>query len=566
VVKKRPDGPDDGATADEGLPGLDPTGVPNLDQVLGGGIPRGALVIVVGPPGSGKTTLANQMAFAAARAGRRAMVLTALSEPTSKLIAHLRNFRFYHDELVGDSMLFMSLQQYLGSGLEATGDELVAAARQARAGFVVLDGFRGVRGVDVDPQAARQFLYHVGTTLSVLGTTTLITSEADPRDPSFFPEATTADVILGLRYDLVGVRQWRGIEALKVRGRAPLAGLHGLALSYEGTVIYPRLEARVAAESQGSRVGELLRPDMADTILEERGELEGRASFGLPELDALLGGGLTRGTSTLVVGSLGTGKTHLALQFAQAGAQAGEPTLFLGFRESRRQLLLKTEPFAMGEQLRAALGQDGSLTLQRWAPVELVPDIVADHLVGTLDALGIRRLVVDSVAELERAVQADGGSARVDNYLSAIVEALRMRGITALFIKEIRQVVAPELDFADNPISVMAENVLLLRKIELDTTFHHVLSVIKMRFSAHDESTVREFTISPPEGIRVLSPAESGSVTLATISQRQGERGPGTLPGSWPGELGTGQSTVIGTPESRGAQAAREWDDPEEQP
>src|SRR5262249_33188472 len=120
----------------DGMPTVDPTGVPNLDQVLGGGIRRGAFVVIVGPPGSGKTTLANQMAFAAARAGRKAMVLTALSEPTSKLIAHLRSFRFYDDELVGDSILFMSLQQYLAGGLEASGDELVAAARRARAGFV----------------------------------------------------------------------------------------------------------------------------------------------------------------------------------------------------------------------------------------------------------------------------------------------------------------------------------------------------------------------------------------------------------------------------------------------
>ncbi len=564
VGRKRAE--DQDVEANDGLPTMDPTGVPNLDQVLGGGIPRGALVIVVGPPGSGKTTLANQMAFAAARSGRRAMVLTALSEPTSKLIAHLRNFRFYDDELVGDSILFMSLQQYLSGGLEATGDELVAAARRGRAGFVVLDGFRGIRGVDIDPQAARQFLYDVGTTLSVLGTTTLITSEADPRDPSFFPEATTADVILGLRYDLVGVRQWRSIEPLKVRGRAPLSGLHGLALSFEGAVIYPRLEARVAAASQGSRVGELLRPDMADTVLQERGELDGRASFDLPELDALLGGGLTRGTSTLVVGSLGTGKTHLALHFALAGARAGEPTLFLGFRESRRQLLLKTEPFSIGLQLSTATGHGGPLTLQRWAPVELNPDIVADHLVSTLDQLGIRRLVVDSVAELERAVSADGGRARVDNYLSAIVEALRMRGITALFIKEIRQVVAPELDFADNPISVMAENVLLLRKVEHDGALRHVLSVVKMRFSAHDESTVREFTISPPEGIRVLAPAESGKDVLSGITQEQGERGPGTLPVSRLGETRTGRAYREGTREPRPANDPLQANDPEDEP
>src|SRR5437764_3758225 len=76
----------------------DPTGVPNLDGVLGGGLPRGALMLVVGAPGSGKTTLALQMAFAAARAGRRVLILTALSEPTNKLIAHLRTFTFFTED------------------------------------------------------------------------------------------------------------------------------------------------------------------------------------------------------------------------------------------------------------------------------------------------------------------------------------------------------------------------------------------------------------------------------------------------------------------------------------
>lgn len=533
----------------DGMPKMDPSGVPNLDQVLGGGIPRGALVIVVGPPGSGKTTLANQMAFSAARSGRRAVVMTALSEPTTKLIAHLRSFRFYDDELVGESMQFLSLQQFLSGGLEATADELVSAVRHAHAGFVVLDGFRGVRGVDLDPQAARQFLYDVGTTLSVLGTTTIITSEADPRDPQFFPEATTADVILGLRYELSGVRQWRGLEVMKVRGGAPLSGMHGLALSYDGTVVYPRLEARMAAVTQGSRVGELARPDMADDILEQRGELEGLATFDLPELDNLLGGGLTRGTSTLVVGSLGAGKTQLALQFAVAGAKAGETTLYLGFRESRRQILLKLDPFTFAEDIRQELQPGGHLILQRWAPIELNPDIVADHLIQTIDSMGVKRLVVDSIAELERCVAADGGPERGANYLAAIVEALRLRGVTALFTREIRQVVAPELDFADNPISVMAENVLLLRKIEYEGSLHRVLSVIKMRFSMHDVSSVREFTITAPQGLQVLAPADSDAATLDGIAREQGERGPGTLPSGAPGRIphspgGRGTSTA----------------------
>ena len=90
---------------------VDATGVPSLDAVLGGGLPRGALAIVVGPPGSGKTTLASQIAFAAARAGRRALILTALSEPTSKLVAHLRTFRFFDEALLGGPVQVVSLEQ-----------------------------------------------------------------------------------------------------------------------------------------------------------------------------------------------------------------------------------------------------------------------------------------------------------------------------------------------------------------------------------------------------------------------------------------------------------------------
>jgi circadian clock protein KaiC len=536
---------------------IEPTGIPNLDQVLGGGLPRGALAIIVGPPGSGKTTLANQMAFAAAQSGRRAMVLAALSEPTSKLIAHLRAFDFYKDELVGDDIQFLSLQQFLSGGLQATSAEMVSAVRRARSTFVVLDGFRGVRGADMDPQAARQFLYDVGTTLSILGATTIITSEADPRDPAFFPEATTADVIIGLHFDVVGVRQRRRIEIIKMRGAAPLGGLHGLALGQSGIIVYPRLESKInhsAYAPQPDSLGEVIE-DLSTAL----GDPQSRVSFGLPTLDALLNGGLTPGTSTMIMGSLGTGKTLLGLHFALEGTRQNEQTVFLGFRESYHQLLLKTHPFTLGQELRAALAPDGPLTLLRWPPVELNADTLANELLDALDRTNAKRLVVDSITELERAAVESGDPRRVENYMAAMVEALHRRNVTALFIREIPSSgVNP--DFSSEPVAILAENMLVLRQEELQGRLRRVLFVQKMRFSAHDATIVREFTIQAPEGIRVqedvgnnpappsLEKLDEGTrhtntarSTLPRGQQARHMRSPGT-PGT-DASTGTGETT-----------------------
>src|SRR5437879_1520868 len=92
---------------------LEPTEVPQLDLILGGGLPQGALVIILGPPGSGKTTLTSQIAFAAARRGQHALFLTALSESTTKLLDHLRSYRFFAPDLLGSALQVFSLQQFL---------------------------------------------------------------------------------------------------------------------------------------------------------------------------------------------------------------------------------------------------------------------------------------------------------------------------------------------------------------------------------------------------------------------------------------------------------------------
>ena len=514
------------------VPPVDPTGVPNLDVILGGGLSRGALVIVMGAPGSGKTILANQIAFSGAQQGRGALVFTALSESTGKLVAHMRSFRFFDEDLLGDRIQFLSMQQFLKQGLAGASDEVVALARQNRAGMVVLDGFRGMRGTAANPQEAREFLYDIGTALSVIGATTIVTSEADPRDPAFFPESTTADAIIGLHYEVRGVRQLRRIEAIKVRGAAPMPGLHGMAIGDRGVVVYPRVEARVVLESRQSASERMLSAaapenavplDAGETVASGNGENTGRATFDLPELDTMLNGGLNRNTSTLVLGSPGAGKTTMAMRFALAGVERGEHVVFLGFHETPQQLLMKADALGTGSQLREALAS-GKLTLIRMAPVELNPDIVSDQLLRLLDETHATRLVVDSITELREAASVpDAG--RAQQYLTALMEAIRRRNVTAVFTREVRHAIISELDFTNEPTSPMAENVLLLQQLVFRGQLRRVLSILKMRFSNYD-STLREYTITPGETLRVLERFESGEGLLTAMGEMQNGRDP----------------------------------------
>ncbi|HEV2458193.1 MAG TPA: ATPase domain-containing protein, partial [Ktedonobacterales bacterium] len=471
------------------------------------------------------TSLASQIAFSAARTGKKVVVLTALSESTNKLIDHLRGFTFFDSTLVGGSIQFLSLQQVLGAGLSATRKLVLEEARRLRADLILLDGFRGMRSVDVEPQAAREFLYELGTTLNTLRTTLIITSETDPRDPAFFPETTTADIILGLHYTLQGVRQHREIEVIKARGRAPLPGLHTLTISTDGASVYPQLEERIAHDVLGGDAQTLGAASLSAASAQPLPHVD-RTRFDLPELDEMLTGGIPRATCTLLAGSLGTGKTFLAMAYAMAAVRAGEPTVFLGFRESREQLVLAASAFAFGAEFARAVEPGGGIMLLDVPPIKLNPDVLGDRLLNELDRSGARRLIIDSIAELERALLRSGDTGRLEDYLAALLLALRSRHVTALMLKETDKAVAPTLDFSADILSVLAENVLLLQQVPYQGQLHRILSILKLRFSDHDPS-LREFEIKTPEGIRMLGRAESALGVLDGITQLQEQRATG---------------------------------------
>lgn len=498
---------------------LESTGSSQLDLILGGGLPRGALTIILGPPGSGRTTLACQIAFAGAQRGQPAVVFTTLAEPPTKLLAHLSHYQFYVPEFIGEQVQVYPLKELLPVGETLSIHEVVKVVRTARARWVVVDDFHGLGEWAEDPRWARQLLSSLGTQLSLLGVTTLLTSEGAAHAPLPLPEMMTADVLLGLSFTLAGMRMHRELEVIRARGQAPLLGRHSLALSQRGVEVFPRMETRVTGAA---------RQDQPPVAPSPGTPLE-RVTFGLHELDALLGGGFTPQTSTVLAGSLGTGKTLLALSFALAGVQHGESVLWLSFQETVEHLVRKVDSFAQGPAIRAALAPGGRLMVQHWDPVELDPDQVATELLAAVTRTGARRLIIDSLNELERAVVSTCGAERVPSYLTALLLVLRRQGVTVLALKETPKIIAAEFDFSTEPIAVVAQNILLLHQVVWREQVHRILSVLKMSFAAH-ETTLREVRIAAPTGFQVLARAEGEAEVLRELTRQQGTPAAGAAP------------------------------------
>src|SRR5205823_548526 len=246
-----------------------------------------------------------------ARTGRPVLFLTTLSEPHDKLLGFLGSLTFFDGNLVGSGFELINLQSLMAASPEETRESIVSAVRKGRVALVMIDDLNGLRGFLASDRAAREFLHELSASLGLLGTTLLVNAQADLRDAFQYPEFGVADGIVGLLYERRGAGHGRQLEVLKLRGGGYLDGLHTYTISRTGLTCYAQRESL---------------PIEANPAFGP-----GRAGFAVPELDAMLGGGLNEGTVTMLVGSPGTGKTLAGLHFLLAGATRGEPGLLLGF-------------------------------------------------------------------------------------------------------------------------------------------------------------------------------------------------------------------------------------------
>lgn len=280
------------------------TGIDGLDALLKGGLIAGASYIIQGPPGAGKTILANQLACGHVRGGGRVLVATLLSESHERLFQYLSTLDFFDPALVGDKIQFVSAFDTLEQdGLDAVVRLLRQEIARQQASLLIVDGVLNARVRAETALDTKKFVSELQGHAAFAGCTVLLLTSARLDEGS--PEHTMVDGVIELGEQLVGSRAVRHVQLRKTRGSGALSGRHECLIDESGMQVYPRLEALFSHPSQlGS------------------GTLA-RISSGVPTFDEMLGGGLATGSVSLLMGPSGIGKTSLGLAFLGASTQIG---------------------------------------------------------------------------------------------------------------------------------------------------------------------------------------------------------------------------------------------------
>ncbi len=472
------------------------TGIPGFDTILNGGLFKGGVYIVEGAPGSGKTILANQICFHRAGKGESTIYITLLAESHTRMISHLRGMDFFRADLIAESIYYISAFKVLEEGgLVGLLKSIQQAVHQRDAAFVVLDGLVSAEEFAPSPRDFKKFIHELQTITSMTGCTMMMLSSTE-RSASFRPEHTMVDGMFELSDHLDGVRSLRSIVIRKMRGTSQMRGKHSVEITNAGITVRPRIESLL----QG--------PDGSDEVAESS---LANAPFQIASLDTMVGGGLPGTSNTLLLGPSGSGKTLLGLQFVMAGAKLGEKGLYVGFYERPGHLRTRSAKLDLGI---GAAADAGMLELMWETPIEGVIDHVVERVVRTVLEKGIKRLCFDGLHGFMHHAEFP---TRTRAVVGALSSELKRMGVTSIFTLETRDLVGPRIEIPIDGVSSIAENIILLRHVELRSQLFRLISIMKMRDRAYD-SRIREFQITD-RGLLVADTFDSAEQILSGMAR-----------------------------------------------
>ena len=433
------------------------TGCAGLDEVLFGGIPTNTISVIMGAPGSGKTIVAEQIAFANATADAPALYLTTMSEPLEKFIVHGQHYGFFDQDKIGNSVFYEDLGLMLREqGIDKLPEIVTDLLAARRARFVFIDSFKALNELMEEPQR-RNLIFDLATVLSTYECTSFLIGEYAETTMTELPEFAIADVVIQMLKLATNVREERFLRVEKLRASNSIPGLHAFSITADGLKVYPRLLTPPVVPNYTSR------PE--------------RVSTGIEGLDDMIAEGFWRGTTTLVAGPPGSGKTIMALEFLRAGVSKGEPGIYLGFQENPTQLTRVMRNMQMPVE---KLINDG-FEIMYQSPVEMQLDAIATRLFARIRSGKVKRVVIDALGDLE-GISVD--RQRFSNVIYALTQWFAVENVTCFMTYELTDLFEVH-GISDQQVSNMSDNLLLLR-FQLGPELKRTLRIIKTRGSAHD--------------------------------------------------------------------------------
>ncbi|MEO7055811.1 MAG: ATPase domain-containing protein [Caldimonas sp.] len=449
------------------------TGVPGLDDILGGGLPELSFNVIAGSPGCGKTTLAHQMMFALATAERPALFFTVLGEPPLKMLRYQQQFDFFDADQINGAIRFVNLADDAASGdLERVLSRIVTEVVRHAPAFVFVDSFRSVvlagRGESGSFLGVQAFVQKLGMLMASWQATTFLIGEYfDSSDPN--PVFTVADGLIWLRQSTERNSVVRKMEIVKMRGGATLPGLHTFRMSRAGVRVF-------APPPVSSMTHE---PALA--AWNEPRAL--RLHMGVAGLDELMGGGLPCGYSLLVAGPSGSGKSILASAFLAEGARNGETGVIAAFERRPNP----SRGRAMDELI-----ENGKVGVVDTRAADLSVDEIAMLLIAEIGRLKATRVVLDSLSGFELSL-APGFRDDFRESLARMVSALAATGATVLMTSELEDRYN-DLRFSPYGTAFLTDAIIVQRYIEVDSRLLRIMAVVKVRASIHSNE-LRLFSI-----------------------------------------------------------------------
>jgi circadian clock protein KaiC len=440
------------------------TGVPGLDEILGGGLPEYSFNIIAGGPGCGKTTLAHQIMFANASPENPALYFTVLGEPAIKMLRYQQQYTFFDQSKLNGAIRFINLSQtVLDDDLGAVLDEIVKEVEAANARIVVVDSFRTVvrrAQTSTSESELQGFVQRLALHLTSWQATSFLVGEYVEGEMRDNPVFTVADGLLWLYQSTERNSIVRKMQIMKLRGQESVPGLHTFRITEHGLHTFPR----TFGLSQAS------------------GYIKGqrRISTGIRKLDTVMGGGIPDGNSLLLAGPSGSGKSVLASQFIAEGLRQGEPGVIAIFEELPGEYAQRAAKLGLDFDTPQ---KDGTLKIIYIRPLDLSVDETVHEVIGAVKEIGARRVVLDSLVGFEMALAPDFRYEFRES-LYRMIGALKRLGVTVLSTVEVEENFT-SMGLSNFAISFLADDIVRLRYVSINGQLRKMLLVVKMRGSDH---------------------------------------------------------------------------------